>query len=205
MANNNFGILLFLWSNMLIYCGLTNAYATGTIAMNIILREEWNAREPIAKHNLTERPAPYVVIHHSATRSCFSEAKCKRLVKSFQNFHMDTRKWDDIAYNFVIGQDGNVYEGRGWGLTGSHATSYNKFSVGICIAGTFTDYLPNEKAMNALKQLINYGVVTGEIKDDYKLIGHRQATATECPGKTLYETLQSWSHWTPDTIDQRRR
>lgn len=70
--------------------------------MNIILREEWNAREPIAKHNLTERPAPYVVIHHSATRSCFSEAKCKRLVKSFQNFHMDTRKWDDIAYNFVV-------------------------------------------------------------------------------------------------------
>lgn len=28
-----------------------------------------------------------------------------------QGFHIETCKWPDIAYNFCIGSDGNVYEG----------------------------------------------------------------------------------------------
>ncbi|KAK2166605.1 hypothetical protein LSH36_37g04024 [Paralvinella palmiformis] len=27
---------------------------------------------------------------------------------------------DDIRYNFLIGQDGLIYEGRGWGVLGQH-------------------------------------------------------------------------------------
>ncbi len=30
------------------------------------------------------------------------------------------RKYCDIGYNFLIGGDGNVYEGRGWDRQGSH-------------------------------------------------------------------------------------
>jgi N-acetylmuramoyl-L-alanine amidase len=51
---------------------------------------------------------------------------------------MDTNKWDDIGYNFVVGEDGNVYEGRGWNAVDSHAVPYNRNSIGICIIGDFT-------------------------------------------------------------------
>lgn len=33
---------------------------------------------------------------------------------------MESRNWWDIAYNFLIGGDGAVYEGRGWDSEGSH-------------------------------------------------------------------------------------
>lgn len=43
--------------------------------------------------------------------------------------------WDDIGYNFIVGEDGNVYEGRGWDIVGAHAgvNTYNQQSLGIII------------------------------------------------------------------------
>ena len=38
--------------------------------------------------------------------------------------------WDDIGYNFLVGEDGNVYEGRGWDTVGAHAAPHNTNSVG---------------------------------------------------------------------------
>lgn len=37
-----------------------------------------------------------------------------------QTFHMESKGWDDIGYNFMIGGDGAVYEGRGWDSQGAH-------------------------------------------------------------------------------------
>lgn len=54
-----------------------------------------------------------------------------------QNYHMNQKKWNDIGYNFLVGEDGNVYEGRGWGQHGAHSVSYNSKSIGICLIGNF--------------------------------------------------------------------
>lgn len=37
-----------------------------------------------------------------------------------QTYHMESRNWDDIGYNFMVGGDGDVYEGRGWDKQGAH-------------------------------------------------------------------------------------
>jgi N-acetylmuramoyl-L-alanine amidase len=51
---------------------------------------------------------------------------------------MNNKRWGDIGYNFVVGEDGNIYEGRGWNVMGAHAPAYNAQSIGICIIGDFT-------------------------------------------------------------------
>jgi N-acetylmuramoyl-L-alanine amidase len=51
---------------------------------------------------------------------------------------MNNNGWADIGYNFVVGEDGNIYEGRGWNAKGAHAPAYNGRSIGICIIGDFT-------------------------------------------------------------------
>lgn len=38
--------------------------------------------------------------------------------------------WSDIGYSFVIGEDGNVYEGRGWDTVGAHTLHHNTDGLG---------------------------------------------------------------------------
>ena len=51
---------------------------------------------------------------------------------------MNHNNWSDIGYNFLVGEDGNIYEGRGWMKRGAHAPDYNSESIGICVIGDFT-------------------------------------------------------------------
>lgn len=164
--------------------------------LHIITREEWGARAPKSPaDNLSIKPAPYVIIHHSAGASCNTQAACQLKMKGIQNYHMDNKNWFDIGYNFVVGEDGNVYEGRGWGKKGAHSIPYNNKSIGICILGDYRSRTPNVAAVEAISKLIAYGVSNNEIKSDYKLLGHRQTWATNCPGDDLFAMIQSWPHW----------
>lgn len=103
----------------------------------IISREEWGGRPPVEEFT-QEVPVPYVVIHHGVSKGCLDQASCSAIVRSYQNHHMDTNGWPDIGYNFLVGEDGNVYKGRGWTRAGAHAPGYNYNSVGVCFIGTFT-------------------------------------------------------------------
>ncbi|CAF3104964.1 unnamed protein product [Rotaria socialis] len=77
--------------------------------------------------------------------------------------------WDDIGYHFVIGENGKVYEGRGrnndtHGKKTILSIIYtdNVFHLsGVCIIGDFRKASPNEKALNALRSLVDCGVKQG--------------------------------------------
>uniref|UniRef100_A0A1Y1LQB5 Peptidoglycan-recognition protein n=1 Tax=Photinus pyralis TaxID=7054 RepID=A0A1Y1LQB5_PHOPY len=171
--------------------------AVAAYAPRIISRSEWGARSSWKPpQTLEENPAPNVIIHHSTGPSCENEHSCKSRVKSFQNYHMDTNRWNDIGYNFLVGEDGNVYEGRGWGKVGAHAPGYNTRSIGICVIGNYESRLPNRAALEAVQNLIAFGAAKGYITYDYALRGHRQVTATLCPGNALYNEITTWGHYT---------
>lgn len=113
-----------------------------------------------------------------------------------QDEHMDYNGWDDIGYSFAIGGDGNVYEGRGYGVVGAHAPNYNNSSIGLLFIGDYVESLPTPYMLQVAREFIDYSVAERQLKLDYKLYGHRQVRATECPGQTLYNEIQSWEHWT---------
>ncbi|XP_076643418.1 peptidoglycan recognition protein [Halictus rubicundus] len=168
--------------------------------VKIITREEWKARTPVERV-LMDGPVPYVVIHHGGiAKYCHSQKTCSAIVRSYQDLHLDDRGWFDIGYSFVIGEDGNAYEGRGWDYVGAHAPGYNTQSIGICIIGDFSDFLPNEAALKALSGLIEYGVSLGKISDNYHVIGHRQARDTLCPGHKFYSYVQTNPRWTKTPV-----
>jgi len=66
--------------------------------------------------------------------------------------------WWDIAYNFLVGEDGKVYEGRGWDRVVYHNHAYSKESIAIAFIGNFNRRKPNDAAINAAKQLVSCGV-----------------------------------------------
>ncbi|CAK1541637.1 unnamed protein product [Leptosia nina] len=161
-----------------------------------ISREEWNARPPtsIAKQNL---PVPLVIIHHSyIPGACHNQEECARTMRSMQNTHQLTNGWADIGYNFAVGSDGVVYEGRGWNRVGAHAAGFNTNSVGIVLIGDWVSVVPPKQQLKTAKELIEIGVHLGYISPYYKLIGHRQVRATECPGEALFNEIKTWDRFT---------
>ncbi|XP_050418332.1 peptidoglycan-recognition protein LB [Patella vulgata] len=162
---------------------------------HIVSRAEWGARAP--KH--PDQPLPHVpqnvYIHHGASAACTTKTRCTAIVKQYQNYHMDGHGWPDLGYTFVIGEDGNVYEGHGWGKIGTHTLHHNSDGLGFCVIGDFTSRVPNAAAINAVKQLIDCGVKNGKITSDYIIKGHRDVRATACPGQKFYDLIQTWPHY----------
>ncbi|XP_046374928.2 peptidoglycan-recognition protein SC2-like isoform X2 [Haliotis rufescens] len=160
----------------------------------IISREEWGARSPSSITNLTAA-ARYAFIHHGESRTCSGQSSCSAIVRSYQNYHMDTNGWTDIGFNFLIGEDGNVYEGRGWDREPAYTRGYDSDSLGFCMIGNFTTHVPNSAALNTLKDLIACGVNMGKIRCSYILRGHRDMGNTDCPWTALYNLIRTWPHY----------
>ncbi|GLH07626.1 Peptidoglycan-recognition protein 2 [Gryllus bimaculatus] len=59
------------------------------------------------------------------------------------------------------------------------------------------DSLPVRPQMEALKKLIECGEKQGLLAEDYKLLAHRQVSATQSPGLALFQEIQTWPAWSP--------
>lgn len=116
-------------------------------------------------------------------------------MRNIQNYHINSLGWADIGYNFLIGGDGQVYEGRGWRKQGAHASGWNSNSHGFSYMGTYTTTSPTAAQVSVGKQLVQCGISLGHIRSNHGLIGHRQVGATECPGNVLYREIQTWPNY----------
>ncbi|XP_054265391.1 peptidoglycan-recognition protein SA-like [Macrosteles quadrilineatus] len=70
----------------------------------------------------------------------------------------------DIPYNFLVGNDGIVYEGRSWEY---YPPEINEFW--ICYLGNFTDDDPDWDRIYAVHNLILYGIKENYIEKHFSL------------------------------------
>ncbi|XP_056637589.1 peptidoglycan-recognition protein LC-like [Diorhabda sublineata] len=174
----------------------SDGYAALSKKVRIVSRLGWLAQPPSEPIDKLTTPVSLIIIQHTATESCSSQAQCVFQTRTIQTFHMESKSWSDIAYNFLIGGDGAVYEGRGWTKVGAHTYAYNSISLGIGFIGTFNAEVPNEKMINAFNNLADLGVRLGYLTNDYKILAARQLSGTESPGKAFYDVIKTWTHWT---------
>lgn len=165
---------------------------------NIIKRSQW-ATVPPRDVNYLIVPIPFAVIHHTVTPECNTKPKCLARVESIRAYHMDSLGWHDIGYSFIVGGDGNVYEGAGWNREGAHTYGYNKKSIGIAFIGNFENKKASQLMLNTAHQLIQCGKGLGVLRDDVRVIGARQVRATLSPGAELYGQIQDWPEWSANT------
>ncbi|XP_037821203.1 peptidoglycan-recognition protein SD [Lucilia sericata] len=163
--------------------------------VNIVTRQEWEAKEPSNALTPLELPVGRVIIAHTAGNDCSTKDSCSRQVRIIQHYHMSKYHIDDIAYNYLIGNDGNVYEGRGWNYQGALVKGYNVGSFGIVFMGNFIKELPSEKALTAAKALLEKLVNLQKLKENYKLFGHSQLMPTISPGDALLAEIKKWPKW----------
>jgi len=112
-----------------------------------------------------------------------------------QDFHMRDREWHDIGLNFLVGGDGEIYEGRGWDVRAQPLRGYESVSISIAFIGTFSNVEPRERQVKAAKRLMEEGVRRKKLRQDYNIYGQRQFVPTESPGQKLYDLMKQWPRW----------
>ncbi|XP_066155304.1 uncharacterized protein [Euwallacea fornicatus] len=170
--------------------------------LRLVSRIEWLAQPPTDVTTPLHAPVPYAIIHHTATANCSSQAQCVLHVRQIQSFHIESRGWYDIGYNFLVGGDGAAYEGRNWTTEGAHTLGWNNKSIGIAFIGTFEQVKPSKFQLSACQKLLDLGVTLGYLQKNYSLLAVRQLAATQSPGKALYDEIKTWPHWLNRTLKE---
>lgn len=172
-------------------------------------QDEWRSGLTETAQNPVQTEVQHIILHHSAgsnTNSNYTE-----VVRNIYIYHREVQGWDDIGYNYVIAQDGSIFDGRdGLGtidddnVRGAHYCGKNSNTMGICLLGLYTNTEPTDEAINSLIALSAWklqkeglGVCDSSIHPTYgtdgkylpAFTGHRDGCATECPGEMLYQQL----------------
>jgi uncharacterized protein with LGFP repeats len=175
-------------------------------------RSAWNVRTTSTS---TTSALKMAVVHHTATANSYTSAQVPGILRSMQAYHMDTKGWSDIAYNFLVDRFGTIWEGRGGGMTnaviGAHAMGFNTGSVGVSVIGNFVGATPPAASLEAVARVVGwrleaYGVnplaasnftsggstsiPAGQVVYRSNIVGHREVGATSCPG-AIQDQLQS--------------
>lgn len=129
-------------------------------------------------------------VHHDGavpiTVQHLTEAQA--LMRKDQAFHMDTRGWADIGYNFLVisspGRpvDGAILEGRGRDVVGAHCGGRNTPWIGVQVAigGGQT---PSPAALASVRWLYDSAVKAAG--HPLAMVGHSDGFPTACPGPQL--------------------
>lgn len=150
--------------------------------MEIISRSKWGARAPKNRTMTTWAQRTEVVVH-------YSEGPVTQTPRSIQDFHMNSRGWSDVAYNFMVDSKGKIYEGRGWLVVGAHATGHNTSGIGICFIGRNGNATP--EALASIRWL--YDTACGHAGRSLVKKGHGQLSGnnTDCPGQQLLSWVKA--------------
>ncbi|KAL2087067.1 hypothetical protein ACEWY4_018126 [Coilia grayii] len=164
----------------------------------MIPRCQWGAKIPKGIPVRLSPPLQFLYIHHTEipSRPCLNFQQCSKNMRAMQRFHQEDRGWQDIGYSFVIGSDGYMYEGRGWGRVGSHTRNHNALGYGVAFVGNYSASLPTQHSLDLVRhRLAKCGVTSRFLQANYTVWGHRQATDTTCPGNALYSEISTWEHF----------
>ena len=173
---------------------------------------EWRAGLPAPSYSRRITSVQHVIVHHSATYNTLTNYE--NVVRNIYLFHTRDRGWSDIGYNYLIAQDGTIFEGRSAGspseenddVQGAHFCGKNSNTMGVCLLGNYstTDPTntaePTDTAVASLVKLTGWKLAKEGLDPDGErshpanptlptIAGHRDGCATECPGDNLYARL----------------
>lgn len=152
----------------------------------IMPRKRWGARES-EKSTLPPLCPDSFALHHTAILSEPSKS-IEGKMRDMQDFHMDNRGWEDIAYHFFIDANGYIAEGRRLSRKGDMTTrpgSNVDISglINISLEGDLTKEKPTQEQLKSLNHLLCWLSNTYQISAS-EIYGHNDYyPQTRCPGR----------------------
>jgi N-acetylmuramoyl-L-alanine amidase len=93
------------------------------------------------------------------------------------------RGFQGIGYHYLIGLNGEVWQGRSVEIVGAHCEGHNAHSVGVCYAGGLDDRA-RAKDTRTAKQKAALAALVARLKTTYPgatVYGHRDFSKKSCP------------------------
>ena len=182
------------------------AAAAYTPKPQIYSRAQWGADEKVR-----EQIAPSYgevhggFVHHTVNANDYTRAEVPGIIRSIYAYHVKSRGWRDIGYNFLIDKFGRIWEGRYGGVArpviGAHTENYNDDGFGVSAIGNFEIAKPTAALIQAEGALFAWklslhgvnanatNVRIGPRVFPHAIEGHRDTKATACPGTYLYARI----------------
>ncbi len=185
----------------------------------VIPASSWRSGLTPPKELPVKSTVKHVIVHHAAGSN--TNTNYTDIVRNIYTFHTGTNGWNDVGYNFLIAQDGTIYEGRdgqnvmdGDNVVGAHFCSQNTGTMGICLLGDYMTAQPTDKSIESLAKLIAWkmkkesleplekGLHSASGKSLNNISSHRDGScATNCPGDNLYVKLEQIRQKTIQSCD----
>jgi N-acetylmuramoyl-L-alanine amidase/Secretion system C-terminal sorting domain len=174
----------------------------------VIPASTWRSGLTPPKELPVQTTVKHIIVHHAAGSN--TATNYTDVVRNVYTFHTASNGWNDVGYNFLITQDGTIYEGRdgqkimdGDNVLGAHFCSQNGGTMGICLLGDYMTAQPTDKSLESLAKLMAWKIKKEKIepigntlhtvsgKNLNNISAHRDGTcSTGCPGNNLYVKLE---------------
>jgi N-acetylmuramoyl-L-alanine amidase/FG-GAP-like repeat len=171
----------------------------------IYSRAQWGADESMRDaSSLSYFEVHGGFVHHTVNANDYKRKDVPAIIRSIYAYHVRSRGWSDIGYNFLVDRFGRIWEGRYGGVdrpvVGAHTLNYNSYSFAMSAIGNFELVQPSPAMLQAYGALMAWklslhGVSAGSTiqrigsKTFQAINGHRDAASTACPGKYLYAKI----------------
>ncbi|UXI21863.1 hypothetical protein NH340_JMT07806 [Sarcoptes scabiei] len=167
-----------------------------------ISRHEWQASPALNRPLELLSNINHVIIHHSGEIDdhCWSMEQCRRQLHRMQSYYQREQNFPDIPWNFLINDNGDIFEGVGWHHQGYHTEDWNDRSIGIAFLGDFNRARPSRRSLRSLLRLLQCGARNGFLNRYYQIEGHRDVKHNDCPGRYLYAAIKRLTRDRLDTI-----
>jgi hypothetical protein len=174
----------------------------------IVTRAQWGCNEALRKPGQSyDSVVEKIVVHHTVTPNNPSDPAA--VVRSVYEYSV-SGVYIDVAYHFLIDQNGRIYEGRwardypaGVPHTGENAEqanvqgaatyNHNPRTIAIAMLGTFTDMLPTPAAMSSLVTVLAWKCARWGIdplgSTPYENVEGVEILPDIFPHRTVYATI----------------
>ena len=176
--------------------------------MTFVTRAEWGARDTVRTQLIGSLPE--LVVHHVAGRHPVDVADEHRHMRELQAYAINTKGYQDIDYNLIVGPSGTIYEARGIWARSAATLDRNGVSRSICAMGNYETRVPTPEMLAGIVTAGTLLVNTGAVTAGVHVYGHRDNPAhpgaTACPGRNLYTHINElWGQIAHVTNPQPQR
>lgn len=178
----------------------------------IISRAQWGASESLRFDSSGrekwprryERPRK-IVLHDTETIN--NDPNPAATVRAIYYYHAINRGWGDIGYNYLVDQQGRIYEGRAGGenVIGGHSRCFNPGTTGIAALGSFATARPSRALLDGLEAIMLYELDRNDIDPLGRGVHGDQAPYDVPNITTSYELLGLCGHTHLDPGPNLRR